>query len=193
MSSEYRRGFKKECEEIVSEVRAEMGLARYALFNPFAYAKKLLIPCEPINRLAENGCSAEHLAHIAGAGREDFSAITIYCGTRKRIFYNDHNSLPRQRSDVSHELSHILLEHEPAPLFDSDGTRAWDAVQEREASWLGGVLLIPEDVALRIARRGIQIEEAASTYVVSIQLMQWRLRMTGAIKRARYERNANRR
>jgi hypothetical protein len=30
---------------------------------------------------------------------------------------------------VAHELSHVLLEHEPAPIFDSEGTRAWNAEQ----------------------------------------------------------------
>jgi hypothetical protein len=190
VSGGFRRGFKKECEEIVAEVRDESGLARYAPFDPFAYAAALLIPCEPMSCLVENGCAPEALAHVAGVGRDDFSAITVYRGTRRRIFYNDRNSPTRQRSDVSHELSHVLLEHEPTPIFDSNGTRRWNAAQEREAAWLSGALLVPAHIALGIARRGIPIDEAAECYGVSVQLMRWRLRATGALIRARRERSA---
>jgi hypothetical protein len=192
VSGGYRRGFKIECEEIVAEVRDELSLARYALFDPFAYAAALLIPCKPISCLAENGCAPEALAHVAGIGREDISAMTVYRGTRWRIFYNDRNSLTRQRSDVSHELSHVLLEHEPASVFDSDQTRRWNAAQEREAAWLSGALLVPAHIALRIARRGTPIDEAAECYGVSVQLMRWRLRVTGALIRAGRERAAKR-
>lgn len=192
MSGGYRRGFKKECEEIVAEVREELGLARYAPFDPFAYAAALWIPCEPMSCLVENGCAPEALAHVAGIGREDFSAITVYRGTRRRIFYNDRNSPTRQRSDVSHELSHVLLGHEPAPVFDSNRIRRWNAAQEREAAWLSGVLLVPAHIALQIARRGTPVNEAAEYYGVSVQLMRWRLQATGALIRARRERAAKR-
>ncbi len=192
MGGGFRRGFKTECDEIVVEVRGELKLARYAPFDPFAYAADLLIPCEPVSCLAENGCPSAALDHVSGAGRDDFSAITVYRGTRRRIFYNQDNSPSRQRSDVAHELSHVLLEHEPAPIFDTEGTRAWNAEQEREAAWLGGALLVPKHVALMVARRGTAVEEAAERYGVSAQLMQWRLRASGALKRVGYERAGKR-
>lgn len=183
MGGEFRRGFKKDCEEIVAEVRGEQNLARHDPFNPFAYAATLLIPCEPISCLAENGCPPEVLDHVSGTGRDDFSAITVYRGTRRRIFYNHNNSPGRQRSDVAHELAHVLLEHEPAPIFGSDGTRIWNAEQEREAAWLGGALLVPKDVALLIARRKTSVDAAAEHYGVSAQLMRWRLNVSGALIR----------
>jgi hypothetical protein len=183
-----RRGFKSRCDEIVAEVRAEMRLTRYDPFDPFAYARKLRVPCEPVSALALHGCSVEALAHVAGRGRADFSATTVYRGTRRLILYNGHNSPERQRSDVSHELAHVLLEHEPGPVVGLGGCRVWDDEQEGEAGWLGGVLLVPKHVALALARKGSPERDAAARYGVSVEMMRWRLNMSGALKRARRER-----
>lgn len=188
MRSEFRRGFKKKCEEIVSEARDELGLARYAPFDPFAYAELLNIPCVPVSELARDGCTEQALAHVAGAGRRDFSAVTICKGTHRLIVYNDNNDPERQKSDVAHELAHLLLEHEAGPLFGLGGCRNVDDLREKEATWLGGALLVPEHVALFVARRRLNVEEAARRYSVSGEIMRWRLNITGALKRVGHER-----
>ncbi len=116
--------------------------------------------------------------------------MTVYREARAIIVYNDHNSPERQRSDVSHELAHITLKHKPRPVFGEGGCRAWDEEQkeqEEEAAWLSGALLVPTETALEIARNGIPIEEAASIYGVSVQLMRLRLNVTGALIRAKRE------
>ncbi len=190
MSREFRWGFKKECEEICHEVRAELGLDRYAPFDPFALAKHLLIPYEPIEEYAsEDGCEWA-VAHLTEEGRDEFSAAMVYRGTRRRILYNGRNSPARMRSDVAHELSHVLLEHEPGPVRGEGESRTWNPEQEKEAAWMGGVLLVPEHVALHIARLDTPITGAASSYGVSVDLIQWRLRMSGALKRVERERAA---
>lgn len=188
MSREFRRGFKKECEEICHEVWAELGLERYAAFDPFALAEHLLIPYESIEDYAtEDGCGWA-VAHLTEEGRDEFSAAMVYRGTRRRILYNGQNSPARRRSDIAHELSHVLLEHEPGPVLGDGESRTWNPEQEKEAAWMGGVLLVPEHVALRIARRDLPMTGAASSYGVSVALMQWRLRMSGALKRVERER-----
>lgn len=190
MSREFRRGFKKECEEICHEVRAELGLDKYAAFDPFALAKHLLIPYEPIeNYASEDGCGWA-VAHLTEEGRDEFSAAMVYRGTRRRILYNGQNTPARRRSDVAHELSHVLLEHEPGPMRGEGESRTWNPEQEKEAAWMGSVLLVPEHVALRIARHDTPMTGAASSYGVSVALMQWRLRMSGALKRVERERAA---
>lgn len=190
MSGDYRRGFKKECEEICHEVRVELGLGRYAAFDPFALADYLLIPHEPIDHYAGEGDCGWAVTHLAGEGRDEFSAVTVYRGTRRRILYNGSNSPTRKRSDVSHELSHVLLEHEPGPVKGDGGARTWHSMQEKEAAWMGGVLLVPEHVALSIARSDTPLTAAANSYGVSVDLMQWRLRASGALKRVARERAA---
>lgn len=115
MRREFRWGFKKECEEICHEVRSELGLERYAAFDPFALAKHLLIPYESIEDYAsEDGCGWA-VAHLTEEGCDEFSAAIVYRGMRGRILYNGQNSPARMRSDIAHELSHVLLEHEPGP------------------------------------------------------------------------------
>ncbi len=190
MSYEYRRGFKAECEEICHEVRTELGLKRYAAFNPFALADHLLIPYQPIDEYIGDDRCGWAAVHLTGEGRDEFSAMTVYRGTRKRILYNGQNSPGRIRSDVAHELSHVLLEHEPRPVRGEEESRTWDSVQEREASWLSAVLLVLEHVALRVARLDTSVAEAATSYGVSVQLMEWRLNASGARKRVRQERAA---
>lgn len=150
----------------------ELGLRRHAAFDPFALADNLLIPHEPIDDYVGDGRCRRAVAHLSGEGREEFSAVTVYRGTRRLILYNGQNSLARRRSDVAHELSHVLLEHEPGPVRSADDTRTWDSDQENEASWLGGVLLVPEHVALHVARLEIPLTVAADSYGVSVQLMQ---------------------
>lgn len=188
MTHRFTKGFKKRCEEIVAEVREELRLGRYDPFDPFAYTRLLRVPCVPVSELGRHGCSTEALAHVAGVGREDFSAATLYLGTRRMIVYNDANSLERQRSDVAHELAHLLLEHEPGPVFGPGGCRVWDEAQEHEAAWLSGALLVPAHVALMLARRRVAEQEAARRYGVSVRLMRWRLNGSGALIRARRER-----
>ncbi len=87
-----RRGFKTLSEQFAAEVRRELGVHGHAPFDPFAYAKILKIPCEPFGALAQDGCSEETLAHLAGVGRQDFSAGTFYLGNRRLILFNEHNS-----------------------------------------------------------------------------------------------------
>jgi Zn-dependent peptidase ImmA (M78 family) len=183
-----KRGFKAHCDRIVTQVRKSLGLARYDPFDPFAYAELLGIACQPVSTLP--GCPDETLAFVAGEGRMDFSAVTVYEGERALVVYNDNNNPERQRSDLSHELSHVTLEHEPRPVFGDGGCRAWDKEQEEqeeEAAWLSGVLLVPADVALAIARKNTSTDEAAHFYGVSVEMMRYRLNASGAYVRVRNE------
>ena len=85
--------------------------------------------------------------------------------------------------DVTHELSHGILLHEPVPALDKHGCRTWRAEVEDEAEWLAGVLLITEEAAVAVARRNIPSAVAAGRYGVSEQMMRYRLNLPGAYRR----------
>jgi Zn-dependent peptidase ImmA (M78 family) len=85
--------------------------------------------------------------------------------------------------DVTHELSHGILLHEPVPAFDEHSCRTWRAEVEDEAEWLAGVLLITEEAAVAVARRNIPSAVAAGRYGVSEQMMRYRLNLPGACRR----------
>ncbi len=112
-----------------------------------------------------------------------FSGVTVFRGTRRTVVFNDAHAPGRQANDIVHELGHGLLGHPPTFAMDELGCRHWDQEMEDEADWLSSVLLVPEEAALFIVRRGWSIAEAATKYGVSGEMIQWRVNATGARKR----------
>ena len=67
-------------------------------------------------------------------------------------------------------------------MFFPDGNialRTYDQTQEDEANWLAGCLLLPRDALMHIKAHRIAEELAARTYQVSVQLLKYRLNVTG--------------
>ena len=117
------------------------------------------------------------------SGQREFSAITICDRGMRLIIHNDAHSQRRQAANISHELAHGLLIHSPAPLTGAGGGRIFNREHEEEANWLGPALLISEEAALLIAERGQPFDPWAAYYGVSNELLQMRLRVTGALIR----------
>jgi Zn-dependent peptidase ImmA (M78 family) len=177
----FRRGFKSEANAIAKEIRAEMGLSLVEPLDPWALAAHLDIPVITLSSMAEFAPRAVHYFSSVSTG--EFSAVTVFDGTKRIIVYNDSHVRGRQANDIAHEVSHGLLLHPPKPALDANGCRNLDDAREKEADWLASVLLIPEDAALSIARRNLPVDEAATLYGVSQQLVRWRLGATGARER----------
>lgn len=173
-----RRGFPAHAERIADEVRAECGLRPGDAFDPFAYAAELAIPVVALSELDE--VVAAHFASEDRSGR--FSAMTLVDGTRKFIVHNDSHSHVRQRSNLAHEIAHVLLGHEATPPLTESGLRQLDQEIEDEATYLGAALLVPREACIRIARRQVPIAMAAEIYDVSTALMQMRINRTGAMR-----------
>ncbi len=183
-----KRGFKARCDRMVAGIRNDLGLSKFDAFDPFVYAESLNVRCVAVSLLSN--CAEWALEHVTGLGRKEFSAATVYREGRAIVVYNDSNTPARQRSDVSHELAHIILKHRPRPFLGDGGCRVWDKEQkeqEEEAAWLSGVLLVPNDTALAIARQGVDVAEVAADYGVSIKMLKYRLNMSGAYVRTRRE------
>ena len=107
-------------------------------------------------------------------------------GPDKRIvIHNDSHSLRRQVSDLAHELAHVLLAHPVEVVCMGDLARRADSLVEAEAAYLGGCILVPNEAAYRLAFSGVDTSQAADTYGVSEDMITYRLRMSGAIKRTR--------
>lgn len=180
--SALRRGFKSEANVLARAVRADLGLGAAAALNPWALARFLGIPILPLSALAE--VEPEAVRHLTGEDPGAFSAVTVFRGARRLIVYNDAHSPGRQASDLAHELAHALLQHRPHAALDAFGCRIWRQIEEEEADWLAGALLISEEAALAVVRRGLTVPEAASVYRVSEPMMRFRLNVTGARRRA---------
>ncbi len=182
-----RRGFKTEANEIALEVRSELGLRPIDRLDAWALARHLDIPVHPLSALRQQAPAA--LRHFSEVHPAVFSAVTVFNGaTNRAIYHNDAHSPVRQASNLAHELAHGLLLHPPTPALDDRGCREWDRDIEDEATWLGGALLITEQAALSIVRRGLSMSQAAAIYGVSEQMVGYRLNLTAARRRVKVTR-----
>lgn len=177
-----RWGFKSEANEIARDLRRELGLGAAAPLDPWQLAAHLDIPVLKLSSM--KGAAGTAVLQFMRKDREALSALTVFHGYKRLIVVNDSHAHGRQASNVAHELAHSLLWHEPTPAFDGDGARHWNAEQEEEAQWLAAALLIAEEAALSIVRRGLTLEEAAELYGTSIDMVRGRINVTGARRRA---------
>jgi len=180
--SPLRWGFKTEANRLAREIRKELGLKPADALDPRTLARELEIQLVALSVLKKD--APDVVRHFCSRERGAFSAMTMFYRTRRVILYNDSHSPGRQASDITHELSHALLQHPPEPAIDHRGRRNWNQELEDEATWLAGALLIPEEAAIQIAKTGMSSEVAAVAYGVSKQMVQWRLNVTGAGYRA---------
>jgi hypothetical protein len=178
-----RRGFKTEARKLALELRAELGLDAYEQFDPYSMADEYGIPILQLGDLGEDPAAREAAAHYTQSGSAVFSAALVPIGNRRFILDNDEHDPRRRRNSVSHEMSHLVLEHEFSEvLLTADGCRALSRDKEDEADWLGGELLIPYDAAERAARLDWEDEQVADVYNVSIPLARMRMNYSGARK-----------
>ncbi len=187
-ATKLRHGFKTLAENIASELRGELRLDVTDRLDPSALADHLAVPILYLGDLARSGARTASIQHFHGVARSSFSAMTVLEGHRRLIVVNDAHASVRQASDVAHELSHLILEHKPHVAVSADGCRLWNDEMEKEADWLAGVLLVPRGAALVAARERWPLDEAASHFGVSEQMMRWRLSHTGAYVQAQRER-----
>ena len=152
-----------------------------APLDPWKLAEHLAIPVVGISTMAAEARTA--VVRLTKIDPSSFSAVTVFRGYKRMIVVNDAHSRRRQASDLAHELAHCLLLHEPRPAFDGDGVRAWDEDEEDEADWVAGALLVSDEAAVAIVRRGLSIRDATRLYGVSVRMMQFRINVTGAHKR----------
>lgn len=178
-----RWGFKTWCENVAISYRKELNKKET---DPLTYellSKHLnisLITPDVIKTL-----SAECLNILLYKESSSWSAVTISKNNKHIIIYNPSHSLPRRSNDVTHELSHIILEHKPQIMHSYETgifLRNYDRNQEEEADWLAGTLLLPKSILMNIKFMNIPLDNAAKKYNVSISLLKMRLNLTGVNK-----------
>ncbi len=179
-----RRGFKTQAEAIAMELRGEMDLGPHDRIDCIALADHLAIEVVPVTELVGNGATADDLNCMVSA-EMGFSAVTVYRGTKCKIFYNPFHAATRTSNSVAHEISHVVLEHEPGPVLTAKGNRYWNQTQEDEADWLAGAILVPREGALGWLASGGTMTAGAARFGVSAQLFGWRANHTGVVAQLR--------
>ena len=180
---EFRRGFKTRANAIALGLRQQLGLSKTAPLGPQDTFQRLSIQIVALSEF-RSACPVESEALLSSSG--GFSAMLLPVGQGNRIvIHNDSHSPRRQVSNLAHELAHILLAHPAEIVCRGDLGRRADSLVENEAAYLGGCILVPNEAAYRIAFSGIDSQTAADSYGVSEEMITYRLRMSGAFKRAR--------
>src|SRR4051812_38280249 len=118
----FRRGFKAEAERIATEVREELDLSAVDPLDPFKLASHLEIPVYRMSDLSHPSDMATFVTVFSGPEQDSFSAVTVFIGGKRFIIHNESHAPTRQGSNLTHEISHCLLEHEPTP-HKSNGRR----------------------------------------------------------------------
>jgi Zn-dependent peptidase ImmA (M78 family) len=173
-----RRGFKAEAERIAAELRRDLRLGESQPIDPRNAATQRGIAV----RSADALIARSRLEQLEGIQAGCFSACTLRSSSERTVIvFNPLNAKTRQRSDVAHELAHLLLNHRLSRLeYLGDAPfLSCDATQEEEANWLAGCLLLPRALLLHAVRSGKSAAEISRECGVSEQLAQWRVNVTG--------------
>jgi hypothetical protein len=172
------RTTKADLRRLAAEARLETGFQPAEPFDPWAMADHYGIKVIP---LTESGCGPAALQHFSADRSDVLSAILIPDGNGWTISENDSHEMTRRRSNVAHELGHVLCEHRGVGLLQADGScRAADADKENEAHEVMGELLIPSGQAIRMAVRRRNDQFIADHFQVSLQMARWRVNVSGA-------------
>ena len=179
-----RRGFKAEAERLAEKLRADLGLPPDASVNPWVLAPHLHLDI----RRADELVPTDRLRQIQKLQPGAFSACTFRLPSgRVVIVHNPLHSTPRIRSDLAHELAHLILNHETRALERIGDVSFFtcDVDQEDEANWLAGCLLLPRALLLAAARNGQSAEDIARMYEVSEAMARFRLNASGVLLQVR--------
>jgi Zn-dependent peptidase ImmA (M78 family) len=178
------RGFKSWCEKYSTEKRQALGAAPDSPLDTVALAKALSVRVWTPHDVP--GLSAQALAVLLrndGKTPSCWSALTIVVDRKVVVVLNSSHSAARQASDLTHELAHRIRGHEAEEVsVTAEGLmllKAYNSVDEEEADWLSGCLLLPREALISIKRRRVGAADAAATYGVSVKMLTYRLAMTG--------------
>jgi Zn-dependent peptidase ImmA (M78 family) len=175
-----RRGFKADAERIAERVRKQMGKRASDPLDAVELARHVGAEV----RRADELTSLAKLEKLEELQPGSFSACTFTIGDRHVIVYSPLASAGRTQSDLAHEVSHLLLEHDMKSVETIGAVTFFtcDPEEEQEANWLAGCLLLPRRLLYLAAKSGLGAAEIAERYSVTDTMAAFRLRTTGVLQ-----------
>lgn len=173
------RGFKTWCENTSLGIRTKMGLKPYEPLSAYDLAAQLNVQILKLEDLIH--LPQDSLKYLSKDGDTEWSAATIQASGQNFVVINPSHSEARQSSNLMHELAHIIREHDSGSMSlygEGISMRSYDALQEDEANWFAGSLLLTRN-ALFVINKADDLEEELARYGVSKSLYNWRLNVTG--------------
>lgn len=172
---------KADLERLALEIREEFGLGKIDRFDPFAAATEYGVRVVGGSELPE---SIAGFGYFREGPRARLSALLTRQNGTTFIVEDDTHPPHRRRSNVSHEMAHVFLDHLDVTQLctvEAGATRSKSPL-EVDATELGARLLLPDDAAKYWAARGWSPDGLVDQFDVSRQLAEWRWRMSGASK-----------
>lgn len=183
----FPRGFKSWCETVSVQRRKTLGLQPVDPLPPELLATSLGVATYAVEDVPDlDSHSRSVLLRPSG---DSWSAVTITAGPKSVIILNSSHSKARSASDLMHELAHLIVGHKPGRVdVTEDGAlllNTYDKQQEDEANWLSGCLLLPRPALLWLKKRRMPQDSAASHFGVSLQMLTYRIQVTGVERQYR--------
>ena len=175
-----RRGFKTQAERLANEVREKHGCADDEPAPLDAVAEDLGIEILAADVLV----SRARLEELQELQPDAFSAATFSRPSGgKVVVYNPLGTEGRVRSNQAHELAHVLLDHKVRTIERVGELKflTCDVEQEEEADWLGGCLLLPRELLLKAAFKGMSAQAISDKYKTSEPMARFRLNASGVL------------
>ena len=175
-----RRGFKTWCENAARGYRRNLSLQSRDALDPQLLANHLGVK---IWRTVDvPGIDPNVVRQLTVIGSDSWSAVTLRLTGSDLILVNETHVLGRQNYTIAHELSHIILNHEPTQVFFTPNglmmLAHYNKTFEKEADCLAGTLLVPRKVFFYLDE-GRDERWLAKYFGVTTKLIQMRRNLTG--------------
>ena len=176
-----RRGFKAYSERKALEVRQLIGVKPNSRIDcpKFAESQGFIIwgPNDVPN------LDPAHAQQLLSTDPDSWSGLTVRLGANAIIVVNSAHTPGRQANTIMHEWAHVELNHKPSRVDDFGNglllLSEYPSDFEEEADWLAAAVLLPREGLLDARRSETNVSGLADRFGVSMELVKWRLRMTG--------------
>jgi len=127
--------------------------------------------------------ASEDRAEAFGPARFLWSAVTVPIpGVGNVIILNHSHAPTRQNATLTEEFFHIFLQHKPTKIKPCPQTglmrREFDRSMEQEAYWSAAAALVPYGALRNMVDEGLSISDIAIHFEVSLDLVEFRLKVT---------------
>lgn len=172
--------FRQRCESITTEQRDLLSLRAYDPLPAVVLAANLqaeLLAPDQVPGI-DSETATLMIAH------DTWSAFILQ-KEPLQIVYHPRHSPARHESNLMHEFAHVLLNHAMVGFDPRSGLPQRRPRDEDEATYLGGCLQIPRRGLLWALQREMTIEQIATHFGASQDMVRFRANAIGARKTLR--------
>jgi hypothetical protein len=161
--------------------RRDLKLPKYARLDPRDLARHIGVDVWTPEDIA--GLGTQVLSQLLHVDPDSWSAVTLTVGQVSVVIINSSHPDTRQNNSLAHEVSHLILKHQPAQAFVTpDGMMVmneYNRLHEEEANCLSATLLVPREGLLHFLSMGWSDERIAVHFGISMDLLRMRKNLTG--------------